>query len=65
MQEEFCRRIWFDPFIICWNPSQDVNESNSIPSVVLMSSDHQEENLTLTSPSKSGYVSDKQIKLCL
>ena len=49
MQEELCLYIWVGSFIVCWNPLQDVNESNSVPSVVLMSSDHQEVGLALKS----------------
>ena len=50
MREELCLFIWICSIIICCNWLQDVNESNFDPSVVLMSSDHQEEDLTLKSP---------------
>ena len=50
IQEELWFFIWVGSFIICRNPLQDVNESNFVPSVVLMSSNHQEEELTLKSP---------------
>ena len=47
MQEELCLCIWAVSFKICWNSLQDVNESNS---VVLISSDQQEEALVIKSP---------------
>ena len=50
MQEELRLCIWFGSFIICWNPVQDVNESNLVLSMVLISSDHYEEDLALKSP---------------
>ena len=50
MLEELCLCISIGSFIICWNPLKDVNESNFVPSVVLISSNHEEEDLTLKSP---------------
>ena len=50
MQEELCLFRWIGLFIICWNALQDVNESNFVPSVVLMSPHYQEEDLALKSP---------------
>ena len=50
MHKELCFFKWVGSFIICWNPLRDVNESNFVPSVVLMLSDNQEEDLTLKSP---------------
>ena len=50
MQEELCLCIWVGSFIICWHQLPDVNESNFVPSVVLISSDHQEKDLALKSP---------------
>ena len=50
MHKELCLFKWVGSFIICWNPLRDVNESNFVPSVVLMLSDNQEEDLTLKSP---------------
>ena len=50
MREELCLFIWICSIIICWSRLQDVIENNFDPSVVLMSSDHQEEDLALKSP---------------
>ena len=44
----FC--IWVGSFISCWNPSEEVCANSLAPSVVLMSLDHQEDNLALKLP---------------
>ena len=49
MQEDLFLCIWVGSFMICWKPLQNVNESNFVPSFMLMSSDHQEEDLVLKS----------------
>ena len=50
IQEElfFCTSV--GSFISCWNPSEEVCANNLVPSVLLMSLDHQEVNLPLKSP---------------
>ena len=50
MQEELFLCIWVGSLITSWNPLQDVNKNNFLPSVVLISSNHQEEHLALNSP---------------
>ena len=44
----FC--IWVGSFISCCNPSEDVRANNLVPSAVLMSLDHKEDDLAFTSP---------------
>ena len=49
IQEELFVCIWADSLINCENPFEDVSEYNFVPSEVLISSDHQDEDLALKS----------------
>ena len=50
IQEELFFCIWVGSFISCWNPSEEVYANNLVPPVVLVSLDHQEDDLALISP---------------
>ena len=49
IQDELFVCIWVGSLIICKNPFADVSEYNFVTSEVLISSDHQDEDLALKS----------------
>ena len=62
MQEELFVCIWVGSLINCEKPFEDVNEYNFVPSEVLISLDHQDEDLTLKSP---GFTDTVDLRLLM